>query len=156
MVKIAPSILAADINNIEQEIGLINQSNCEYIHCDIMDGHFVSNTSFGSSLVKNVRKLTNKILDVHLMVKSVESDVELFSHAGADLISFHIEAEINPIDRIKQIKKKASNKRGFFKKYLATTYSPTGYSSTIGADGLNFFVRNGKRCNPIAIVTIKS
>ena len=51
MVKIAPSILAADINNIEQEIGLINQSNCEYIHCDIMDGHFVSNTSFGSSLV---------------------------------------------------------------------------------------------------------
>ena len=110
MVKIAPSILAADFGKLEEEINLINNTKCEYIHCDIMDGHFVPNISFGPDIVKRINQLTNKILDVHLMINPVMPYIEKFKEAGADIITFHIEADDNPkkvIEKIKSLNMKA-------------------------------------------------
>ena len=104
MVKIAPSVLAANFGKLEEEIQFINNTKCEYIHCDIMDGHFVPNISFGPDIVKKIKQLTDKILDVHLMINPVMPYVEKFIEAGADIITFHIEADDNPIEVFKKIK----------------------------------------------------
>jgi len=106
MIKIAPSVLACDFNNLKKEITLINRTKCQYIHCDIMDGNFVPNISFGSDIVKSINKYSKKKLDVHLMIKNVDKYVNDFAKAGADIITFHIEAEKNPIKIIKKIKRK--------------------------------------------------
>ena len=105
MIKVAPSILACDFNNLKSEIDLINQTDCEYIHCDIMDGHFVPNISFGPETVKRIGGITNKKLDVHLMIENVNEFFEKFIDAGAEILTFHIEAEKNPKELIKKIKK---------------------------------------------------
>ena len=105
MIKIAPSVLAADFNNLEEEIKIINQTNCDYIHCDIMDGHFVPNISFGQDIVKNINKISTKKLDVHLMIENVSSYINSFINSGANIITFHIEAEKEPLRIIEKIKK---------------------------------------------------
>ena len=92
MIKVAPSILACDFNNLEKEIKLINETNCEYIHCDIMDGHFVPNISFGPDILKKIKSVSNKELDVHLMIENVENFFHKFINSGANSITFHIEA----------------------------------------------------------------
>ena len=105
MIKVAPSILACDFNNLEKEIKLINETNCEYIHCDIMDGHFVPNISFGPDILKKIKSVSNKELDVHLMIENVENFFHKFINSGANSITFHIEALKNPLNTIKEIKK---------------------------------------------------
>ena len=105
MIKIAPSILAANFGHLNQEIRSIDEANCDYIHCDIMDGHFVPNISFGPEIVKIIRSITKKKLDVHLMINSVSQYIENFVTAGADIITFHIEADQDPIKIINKIKK---------------------------------------------------
>ncbi|MBI29437.1 MAG: Ribulose-phosphate 3-epimerase [Alphaproteobacteria bacterium MarineAlpha5_Bin11] len=105
MVKVAPSILAADFGNLKSEINLIESSECDYIHCDIMDGHFVPNISFGPDIIKQIRKMTNKVLDVHLMIKPVLPYIKNFADAGSDIITFHIEEENDPEKIISEIKK---------------------------------------------------
>ena len=104
MIKIAPSILAADLLNIEKEIIDIDKAGADYIHIDIMDGHFVPNISFGYNIIKSLRSITNKILDVHLMISPVENYIEEFINAGSDIISFHPEADKNTDKTINQIK----------------------------------------------------
>ena len=104
MIKIAPSILAANLLKIEQEVLNVVEAGADYLHIDIMDGHYVPNITFGSNFVKSIRPISNITLDVHLMISPVKQYVESFVKAGADIISFHPEADSNPEKIIEKIK----------------------------------------------------
>ena len=105
MIKIAPSILAANLLKIEQEVLNVVEAGADYLHIDIMDGHYVPNITFGSNFVKIIRPISNITLDVHLMISPVKQYVESFVKAGADIISFHPEADSNPEKVIETIKR---------------------------------------------------
>ena len=104
MIKIAPSILAANLLKIEQEVLNVVEAGADYLHIDIMDGHYVPNITFGSNFVKSIRPISNITLDVHLMISPVKQYVESFVNAGSDIISFHPEADSNPEKIIEKIK----------------------------------------------------
>lgn len=89
---ISPSILSADFCNLSQDIEMLNQSDADWIHCDVMDGMFVPNISFGFSIIKQVAKLSTKPLDVHLMIMQPERFVQEVKDAGADIMNIHYEA----------------------------------------------------------------
>ncbi|MDE1191104.1 MAG: ribulose-phosphate 3-epimerase [Arachidicoccus sp.] len=92
---IAPSFLASDFLHLQQEVELVNNSAAEWLHLDVMDGRFVPNISFGIPVIEHIRKATNKVCDVHLMIVEPEKYIEAFRIAGADRISLHIEASPN-------------------------------------------------------------
>lgn len=89
---IAPSVLAADFNNLGRDLEMINQSNADWLHVDIMDGRFVPNISFGAAIVKSMKKVCNKSFDVHLMIEEPGRYISEFRDAGADVITVHLEA----------------------------------------------------------------
>ena len=107
-IKIAPSILASNFSILGKEIFSISKAGADYIHFDIMDGHFVPNLTFGPDTVKTLRKYTKKTFDVHLMIEPVDKFILPFIKAGADIISFHPENVKNVRKTIKIIK---SNKK---------------------------------------------
>ena len=110
MGLLAPSILSADFSNLSQQIRLTEIGGADWVHCDIMDGHFVPNITFGPVAVKAVRKITKLPLDVHLMIEKPEKYLEDFAQAGADYISVHVEEAVHlnrTINKIKELGCKA-------------------------------------------------
>jgi ribulose-phosphate 3-epimerase len=103
--KIAPSILAADFGNLSRDCEIIDKSNADWLHLDVMDGLFVPNISFGMPIVSSIRKITKKPLDVHLMITKPERYIDKFVEIGSDILTVHIEATMemdNILDKIKK------------------------------------------------------
>ena len=101
---ISPSILSADFLNLGAEIERLNSTDAEYLHIDIMDGNFVPNISFGCEITKQIKKKSRMKLDVHLMIENPQDYIADFASAGADIITFHIEASRHPSRVIQKIK----------------------------------------------------
>jgi ribulose-phosphate 3-epimerase len=103
-MEIAPSILAADFLNLGKELKAAQDAGADRIHCDVMDGHFVPNLSFGPSIIQAVKKCVSIPLDVHLMISNPEDSIGIYARAGADTLTVHAEACKDVGDIIKQIK----------------------------------------------------
>lgn len=108
---IAPSILASNFLQLGQEIELLNQSEADYIHVDVMDGHFVPNLSFGLPIIEQVKQIAQKPLDVHLMITNPQLYIEDYKNAGADILSVHVEV-CDHLHRVLQAIEQAGMQRG--------------------------------------------
>ena len=104
LIKISPSILSADFSRLGEEIIALEKAGADYIHIDVMDGHFVPNITIGPEVIKRLRPITRLTFDVHLMIEPVDKFVKDFVEAGADIITFHPEATKNLSETIKLIK----------------------------------------------------
>ena len=105
MKSIAPSILSANFANIERDIKIVeNETKCKYLHIDVMDGNFVPNISIGQPFIKSLRKISNMIFDVHLMVEKPERYIEDFKKSGADILTVHCEATTHLHRTLSQIR----------------------------------------------------
>ena len=104
LIKISPSILSADFSKLGEEIRALEKAGADYIHIDVMDGHFVPNITIGPEVIKHLRPITKLTFDVHLMISPVDNFIKDFANAGADIITFHPEATDNILETINLIK----------------------------------------------------
>lgn len=102
---IAPSLLSADFVNLEKEVAAVEAAGADWLHVDVMDGHFVPNLTIGMPVVKSLSRIAKKPLDVHLMIEKPEKYVEAFAKAGANYLTIHVESTENPKAVLQQIKK---------------------------------------------------
>ena len=115
-VLVAPSILSADFSRLGEEIRSVEAAGADWIHIDVMDGNFVPNITIGPVVVKSIRSASKLPFDVHLMISNPQSYIEPFAKAGSDIITFHIEAENDPVEVIRLIK--------YFKKKVGVSIRP--------------------------------
>lgn len=122
-ILVAPSILSADFSRLGEEVKAIERAGADWVHVDVMDGHFVPNITMGPLVVKSIRPVTKLPIDVHLMIKEPERYIESFAKAGADIITFHIESDGEPKEIIRLIK--------YFKKRAGVSIKPNTNVSLI-------------------------
>ena len=104
MIKLSPSILSADFANLARDIAAAEAAGADYIHVDVMDGHFVPNITIGAPVVKSLRKVTSLPLDVHLMITDPDKYIEDFISAGADILTVHYEANGDTLEQVRRIR----------------------------------------------------